>query len=145
MKSCLKPVLFLSIIMIASSALLSCSKPKEAKVIVSENEFSIRKLNDYAYTIDARGKVKNVGEVDVKRVVVTAYCRDCSKGLEQGNWLVAERERASEEKDMINYLVVGGEAEFSFTDVAIMYNTPKPPKEMPKEMEVVVESFEAVD
>ncbi len=145
MKRTLKPVLFFSLIMMAASALYSCSKPKEAKVVVSEHEFAIRKLNDYAYTIDARGKVKNIGEVDVKKVVVTAYCRDCSNGFAQGKWLVTERERAPEEMEMINYLVAGGEAEFSFTDVAVIYNVPETPKEMPKQMEVVIQSFEVVD
>ncbi len=144
MKPTLKPVLFLLMLTIAASAFYSCAKPKEAEVIVSEHEFVIRKLSNHAYTIDARGKVKNVGEVDVKKVVVTAYCRDCSNGFAQGKWLVSERERAPEEREMINYLVAGGEAEFSFTDVAVIYNVPETPKEMPKEMEVVIESFEVV-
>jgi hypothetical protein len=142
-------IFFLCILFISGSVLFSCSKPKEGKVIVSEQEFAVRKLSKYAYTIDAKGKVKNVGEVDVKKIVVTGTCKTCATGLAPGKWTIvesSERERSPEEQDMINYLVVGCEDEFSFTDVAVIYNTvPEEPDEMPEDLEVVVVSFEIVD
>lgn len=149
MRSYSRFIFFLCILLISGSILFSCGKPKEAKVIVTEQEFSIRKLSSFAYTIDAKGKIKNVGEVDVKRIVVTGQCKDCATGMAPGKWTIveeSERERAAEEKDMINYLVVGGEDEFSFTDIAVIYNTvPEEPEGMPLLMEVVVVSFEVVD
>jgi hypothetical protein len=124
-----------------------CSKPKEAKVIVKEHEFAIRQIRPHAYTIDAKGKVKNIGGVDVKRVVLTGYCRSCSDGLAPGRWTVSpDRERVDNEKDMINYLVAGGEADFNFSDVAVMYPTDNEvPKELPEQLEIVIDSFEVVD
>ncbi len=128
-------------------ALNSCSKPKEGKVIVKEQDFSIRQISPNAYTIDAKGRIKNIGDVDVKKVVVTGRCRSCSDGLAPGRWVVSpDRERTDSEKDMINYLVVGGEAEFKFTDVAINYPTDhEAPKELPEQLEVVIDSFEVAD
>jgi len=126
--------------------IVSCEKPKEAKLIISESEFIINQVSPYSYSIEARGKIKNIGEVDVKKVLVTGYCKSCFNGLKPGKWTISERERAPEEVDVINYITVGGDAEFSFRDVAVMYNTvPEKPKEMPENLEVSIESFETVD
>lgn len=140
------PVLFTGCLMLLVVAFLSCSKPKEAKVIISSHEFSLRKLSKNAYTIDAKGKAKNVGEADVKKVVVTGYCRSCTTGLAPGRWSVSERERAPEEKCVINFIPAGGEADFTFTDVAVIYTIDGiEPKEMPEKLEAVIESFEKVN
>ena len=66
-------IVFFCILFVLCSVLFSCSKPepKEAKLIVTQQEFTVRKLSEYAYTIDAKGKIKNVGEVEVKKVIVT--------------------------------------------------------------------------
>ena len=143
-------IVFFCILFVSGSLLFSCSKPepKEAKLIVSEQNFTVRKLSEYAYTIDAMGKVKNVGEVDVKKVVVTGGCKSCATGLAPGKWTIveaSERERAPEEQDMINYLVPGGEEEFSFTDVAVIYNTVPEEPEMPEDLKAFVVSFETVE
>ena len=45
---------------------------------------------------------------------------------------------------MINFIPAGEEANFYFTNVANMYNTEEP-KEMPEQMEIVIESFEIVN
>jgi hypothetical protein len=146
MKFYIRFFFYLCMILVLGTVLISCSKPKEGKVVVSEHEFTVRKLSPYAYTIDAKGKVKNVGEVDVKKVIVTGQCKSCSNGLAPGRWTIADdRERTAEEKCIINYLVSGGEAEFSFTDVAVMYNTiPEEPKVMPEQLEVDIISFDTV-
>jgi hypothetical protein len=139
------PVAFAGCLLFAMTVMLDCSKQKEAKVVISDHEFSMRQLSKSAYTIDAKGKVKNMGEVDVKKVVVTGYCKSCFTGLSPGRWSASERERAPNEKCMINFIPAGGEADFYFTDVAVIYTTDsEAPKEMPEKMDVVVESFETL-
>ncbi len=146
MKTFKHSIMFVGCLALAMSVILACNKPKEPKVIVSEHEFVMRKLSNNAYTIDAKGKVKNVGDVDVKKVVVTGYCRSCFTGLAPGRWSATERERAPEEKCTINFIPAGGEADFNFTDVAVIYTIDaKEPKEKPEQMEVVIESFEVMD
>jgi len=126
--------------------IFSCGQKKEGKVIVTESEFVVRQDSEYAYVIDARGKVKNVGMVDVKNLVVTGYCRSCGELVNPGNWFVSEYEKTSDQKDIISYLSVDAEEEFSFRGVAFIYNkVPEQPETIPEVMEVVVESFEVVE
>jgi hypothetical protein len=142
MKQFKYPVIFIGCLILAVSAILAC-KQKTAKLIVFEHKFSIRKDHENSYAIDARGKIKNVGEVDVKKVVVAGYCKACETGFAPRTWSSSEREKATEEKCTINFIPAGGEADFYFTNVAIMYNNEEP-KEMPEKMEVAIESFEIV-
>ncbi len=126
----------------------SCAEKKEGKVIVTEQEFSIRKDAEYNWVVDAKGKVKNIGEVDVKKVVITGYCRSCSEIWNAGIWVVSNNvDKLPEQKDMINYLAKGDEMEFSFRDVAFFFrpNGPGPEGMMPEKLEVVIESFETVE
>lgn len=125
--------------------LLSCGEKKEGKVIVVEQEFVLRQDSEKAYVMDARGKVKNVGDVDVKNVVVTGYCRSCGELINPGNWFISDIEKTMDQKDTISYLPVNAEEEFGFKGVAFIYNTVSAkPATVPKKMEVVVESFETV-
>lgn len=140
MKTFKYPVIFVGCLILAMTVILAC-KQKTAKLIVSDHEFSIRKDHENSYAIDARGKIKNVGEVDVKKVVVTGYCKACTSGFAPRIWVASDRERTPEEKCIINFLPAGEEADFYFTNVAIRYDAEEP-KEMPEKMEVVVESFE---
>jgi hypothetical protein len=138
--------LCLCLSLVLGSVLVSCEKPKEAKLVVSESKFMIDQVSKFSYSINAKGKIKNIGKSDVKNVLVTGYCKSCFNGLKPGLWTIAERERTQEEVAVINYIPSGGEAEFSFIDVAVMYNTvPEKPKEMPKNLEVGIVSFEIVD
>ena len=41
---------------------------------ISEQEFVLRQDTENTFTIDAKGKIKNIGDVDVKRVLVTGNC-----------------------------------------------------------------------
>jgi hypothetical protein len=127
--------------------LTSCAEKKEAgKVIVTEQEFSIRQDGEFNWVIDARGKIKNVGQVDVKKVEVTGYCRSCGEAIYAGVWYVSDYEKMTEQKDVISYLPVGAEEEFSFREVAFYFNqSGQGPEGLPDELEVVVESFETVD
>jgi hypothetical protein len=133
------------ILIMLSLTIIACEEKKEGKVIVTESEFVMRPDSEKAYVIDAIGKVKNVGEVDVKKIVVTGFCRSCIEMIKPGYWFVSGAEKTSEQKDIISYLAVGAEETFSFKEVAFMYNmVSEKPELMPEKLEVVVESFETV-
>lgn len=125
----------------------SCKEKKiEGKLIITESEFIVRQDSANAYVIDARGKVKNVGEIDVKNIVITGFCRSCGELINPGNWFISEIDKTPDQKDTINYLPVGREEDFSFRGVAFIYNmVPKMPESIPEKMEVVIESFETVE
>lgn len=135
-----------SFLLIACLCLVSCAEKKEGKVIVTEQEFSIRQDAEFNWVIDAKGKIRNVGEVDVKKVVVTGYCRSCGEVLTAGVWFINNVEKTSEQKDVISYLTAGNEEEFSFREIAFYFNqSGQGPEGLPETLEVVVESFETVD
>jgi len=128
--------------------LSSCAEKKEGKVIITEQEFSIRQDAEYNWVLDAKGKIRNVGEVDVKKVVVTGYCRSCSEIWTAGIWLINDGiEKSSDQKDIISYLTAGDEEEFSFKEVAFYFQPggPGPEGNIPDNLEIVIESFETID
>jgi len=61
-------------------------KKKEGKLIISKQEFSLRQDTKNTFTIDAKDKIKNVGDVNVEGVVVTGYCRSCTGLWGVGQW-----------------------------------------------------------
>ncbi len=129
-----------------SLCLVSCGEKKQGKVSVTEQEFSIRQDNEANWVIDAHGKIKNVGEADVKKVVVTGYCRSCGEILNAGVWFINNIPKTTEQKDVISYLIAGDETEFSFREVAFYYNpTGQGPDKLPADLEVVIESFDTVE
>jgi hypothetical protein len=126
-------------------SLFNCGKPKEGKVIITKQEFSIRQDNKFNWVIDAKGKVKNVGDADVKNVVVTGYCESCGEILVSRAWFISNVDKTPEQKAIIAYLPVGAEVDFSFKEVAFMMDqTGKSPEKMPDKMECKVLSFETV-
>jgi hypothetical protein len=128
-----------------SLCLVSCEKKKQAKVIITEQEFVLRQDEENSITIDVRGKIKNVGEVDVKKVVVTSYCRSCTEVWGTGKWFTGP-EKTTDQKDIISYITIGNEEEFHFTGAAdIFYYQGEKPPEMPEKLELVIESFETVE
>ena len=133
--------------LVLSICMVSCEKKKQGRVIIAEPEFVLRKDKENSYTIDARGKVRNVGEVDVKKVVVTGYCRSCSDLWIVGQWVITpEIEKMPHQKDVISYISVGNEESFSFEEIAdLLLQAGQEAPELPEELEIVVESFETVD
>ena len=144
---CNRPVVFFLFLLIGCIGFVSCAEKKEGKVIISEQEFSIRQDAEFNWVIDAKGKIRNVGGVDVKKVVVTGYCRSCGEILASGVWFVNQNmEKRSEQKDIISYLTVGDEEEFRFEEVAFYFNqSGLGPESMPDNLEIVIETFETVD
>lgn len=127
--------------------LISCEKKKEGKLFITEQEFSLKQDTENTFTIDCKGKIKNVGDVDVKKVVVTGYCRSCGTLLGVGQWQTSpELARMPQQTDTINYLSVGAEESFNFTEVAdylLLAGETKPV--MPQVLEVVIQSYETVE
>jgi len=123
-----------------------CKKEvKQGKVIVKDYKFTIRQDSPKAYVIDAQGTVKNVGDVDVKNIVVTGYCNSCGKQLVNGKWFVSDVPKTADQKAVISYLKPGQEASFRFKDVAsMMVSAGEKPEKMPDDMVVKVVSFETV-
>ena len=144
MRACIRLATIVSCLLIAVFCLFSCEKKKEGKVIVTEKEFVLRQDGERSWTLDATGKVKNVGEVDVKKVVVTGYCRSCGEVVTLGNWFVSDIEKMPHQKDTISYLVAGGEEEFNFKEVVFFWGINKP-ESIPEKLEIVIESFETVN
>ena len=133
-------------LLILALGLIACEKKKEGKVIVTEKEFALRKDGTLSYSLDVRGKVKNIGEVDVKKVVVTGYCRSCGEMVLIGSWFVSDLEKTPDQKDTISYLTVGGEEAFSFQGIAFWYGKAgEKPQGIPEKLEIVIESFETVN
>ncbi len=127
-------------------SLVACSKPKEGKVIITDQEFFIRHdVQSHAnnWVIDAKGKVKNIGEVDVKNVVVSGYCLSCGEAIVSNTWFISNVDKMPHQKATIAYLPAGAEAEFNFSEVAFMMAN-VPPQTMPEKMECRILSFETV-
>ena len=126
-------------------SLFGCEKPKQGKVIISQQDFSMRQDNKYNWEIDARGTVKNIGDVDVKNIVVTGYCESCGEALLRGVWFVSNVDKMHHQKATIAYLPAGSEREFSFKEVAfMMLQEGKKPEKMPEKLRCKILSFETV-
>jgi hypothetical protein len=129
--------------MLLCLSIFSCGEQKEGKVVVTESKFEVHSDSGKAYVINAKGKVKNVGDIDVKNIAVTGYCRSCIEMIKPGYWFVSGAEKTQEQKDTISYLPAGAEESFSFKEVAFMYNmVAEKPESMPEKIEAVVLSFE---
>ncbi len=150
--------------------LFACEKKKEGKLEVTERAYHLSQFSDNGWAINAAGKIKNIGEVDVKRVVVTGTCKTCVDVWIPEKWfnysknddLVASeqkevtdvighgKEEASsfDQKDIIGYIAVGDEKPFSFKEFAYFYTqSPDEKPVMPPEdeLEIVIESFLTAD
>jgi hypothetical protein len=144
MKSCRLRLLW-CLFLVVSIGMPACLEKKQGKVIISHQEFILRKDSDHSYAIDAKGRITNVGEVDVKNIVVTGYCRSCGEIMIAKKWFVGA-EKMPEQKDTISRLAAGGETEFHFKGVADMYSEKgAPAPALPDQLEAVVESFETAE
>ena len=125
--ACRGMLLFL---VLAQLGLLGCGgEKKDAKLEVADAEFSIRHESEYDYVIDAKGVIRNVGQVDVKNVEVTGYCRSCREELIDAQWFVSDYEKMAHQKDVISYLSAGSQEDFEFEEVAFysVNKSKKPP------------------
>lgn len=117
--------------------------PPEPELLITNESFSIAMATDRQYAVKATGTVRNVGDVDVRNLVITGGCPSCSTTYRHGQWYLSEREKADEETAVIRYLGAGEQADFEIIGVAY-YPTggDESPDEMPDEMEVYVMSYE---
>ncbi len=128
--------------------LVSCEKKKkQGKLEITGQEFVMRQDTENTFTIDAKGKIKNIGDADVKNVLVTGYCRSCTGAWGVGQWQASpDIDRMPQQTDTINYIVAGDEEPFSFTEVADYLLTGDRTKpDLPEKLEVVIVSFETVE
>ncbi len=133
-------------VMMLGLCLCACEKKKEeGKAVVTETEYSLDHDGKYTYSLNAKGKIKNIGNVDLKKVVVTGYCKSCDEIMISGKWFVTQEVKTAAQKDTISYIAAGVEEPFSFKDIAYYYTkTGEAPKEFPPGLEIVIESFETV-
>jgi hypothetical protein len=133
------------ILFVSALLLISCAEKKEGKLQVTEEAFTIRQDKENSWVIDARGRIKNVGEVDVKNVVVTGRCTSCGEAVINGRWFVSDYEKMEHQKDTISYLVPGAEEEFSFQEVAFMtgFDT-EAATQKPEGLKIEILSYETV-
>jgi len=134
---------------------------KKGKVVVTDTEYNIRQTHGtdgskgaegtkgtwgHSYVIDAHGTIKNIGDVDVKKVVVTGYCRSCTLAFTSQKWFTSDCDKTPNQKDIISYLSVGAEEKFSFEEIAfyITHETVQP-EDMPEKIEIVIESFDVAE
>jgi hypothetical protein len=118
---------------------------KQGRVMITDSQYSIRQTHENSYVLDVRGKVKNVGDVDLKKVAVTGYCRSCILEFTSQHWFTSDCDKTENQKDVISYLPAGAEEEFSFEEVAFYFtHVNTPPEDRPENIEVVVESFDVV-
>jgi len=168
MRSCFRLSLLSCCLWAVVLCLSACDKtPKvEGKLEVSESEFFLSQFSDNGWSIDAKGKLKNVGEVDVKRVVVTGGCKSCIEVWTPNKWFTysqnddivsseqkdvvetighgEEEDTQFDQKDIVSYIAVGEEESFSFKEFAYFYTqSPDQIPEMPPEedLEIIIESF----
>ncbi|PIP39003.1 MAG: hypothetical protein COX19_09560 [Desulfobacterales bacterium CG23_combo_of_CG06-09_8_20_14_all_51_8] len=124
----------------------ACGEKKEGKAIVSETEFLLEHDGTYTFSLNAKGKVKNIGSVDLKNIVLTGHCRSCDETMISGKWFATQEVKTHEQKDMIGYLAAGAEEGFTFKDIAYYYTKQgEKPLEFPEKLEVIIESFETVE
>lgn len=157
-------------LLVCAFCITACDKtPKvEGKLEVIEQSFQLRQFSDNGWAIDVKGKVKNIGEVDVKKVAVTARCLSCVEVWVPQRWFVAtesedisvsdkkvvvetigtgEEEYDFDQIDIISYISVGNAEEFHAKEIAYFYTQTAgdDPDPMPNELEVVIKSFETVE
>ena len=91
------------------------------------------------------GPVKNIGDVDVKKVAVTGNCLSCSEIIRyDGSWIYSlDTKKTAEQLPVINYIPIGEEKKFIISNIAYCgTSSGQPPENFPEQVEVVVVSFE---
>lgn len=127
--------------------LVSCQKKKEGEVIVTKTEYYMVMDSNYSLSLNAKGNIRNIGEVDVRNVVVTGDCKSCGEVLMSGQWFISRHEeKRDDQKSVIPYLAAGAEANFDFQGIAYYYlKDGRKPEDIPGQLDVYIESFESVN
>ena len=142
---------FLAVVILpvlAALCLWGCSgQQKEAALEIADAEFFIQQDGETSYVVNAEGVIRNVGQVDVKNVEVTGYCKSCGEKVIDGQWFVSEYEKMDHQKDVIGYLAAGSEAEFEFAEVALcmVQKSRQAPEELPEDLEISIESYDIAE
>ena len=149
MRNCTRSTTVATCLLLLGMAMIfsGCSQEKkEATLEITETEFVLRQDTNHSFVVDAKGKIRNSGDVDVKNVVVTGYCKSCGEVLINGKWFVSDYDKTPEQKDIISYLVAGAEEDFNFKGVAFyMDQSGTKPPGMPEDMQIVIDSYEIVE
>jgi hypothetical protein len=127
---------------------LGCAKgKKEANLQITDSEFIIRQDSRLSYVLDAKGTIRNAGEVDVKNVKVTAYCRSCGDQIINAVWFISDVEKMPNQMDVISYLPAGASEDFEFEEVAFFSASTgsEKPQGVPEDIEIVIESYEIAE
>ncbi|MFW5908389.1 MAG: hypothetical protein ACOCR8_02015 [Desulfosalsimonas sp.] len=115
---------------------------KEAALEVSDYEFFIEKSGD-DYVLNAKGTIANKGEVDVKNVEVTGYCRSCREEIVGNEWFVSDYAKMDHQKNVIASLPAGARENFEFEEVAFFSpRMDRVPEDHPEDIEISIESYE---
>jgi hypothetical protein len=124
--------------------IISCKPPIPGRVVITEQEFFIRKSST-AWTVDVKGQIKNIGEVDVKNIKVHGSCKSCGEIFNAGKWVVGLNEESSKQKIVIQYLPAGAQEDFSFQDIAFQFNPDgTKPTSLPDGLKCEIRSFESI-
>jgi hypothetical protein len=125
---------------------LACEKKPEGKVQVIEADYYMVMDGSYSLSLNAKGKIRNIGEVDVRNVVVTGDCISCGEVIMSGQWFVSRlEEKRDDQKYVIPYLAVGGTADFDFQGIAYYYlKDGQKPDTIPGQIDVYIESLVSV-
>ena len=119
---------------------------KKAELKITQTDYSIVKDGKFSYSLNVTGKIRNIGAVDVKNVVVTGYCRSCKEPMISNTWYATQVVKRPEQKAVIAHLPSGTEEAFSFDDIAYYYTqTSEEPKNLPDNLELVIESYEIAE
>ena len=148
MKTKVGYVSFFVVAVMVSICFPGCAKEqKEAKLEIVDSEFTIRQDSRLSYVLDAKGTIRNAGDVDVKNVKVTGYCRSCGSRIINAAWFVSDVEKMPNQMDVINYLAAGAQEDFEFEEVAFFSASTgsEEPQGVPEDVEIVIESYEIAD
>lgn len=144
-------MLFISLIacsLLLAFALTGCSKKevKKGRVAIKNYQYVVRQDTPHVFAVDAVGTVQNVGDCDVKHIVIVGVCTSCQKKWIEGKWFTSDVPPSKDEEGTVGYLSKGSTAKFRVKDIAMMMhkdNATKP-SNLPDKMELKILSFEAV-
>ena len=144
----LKLIFAVVLCLLISCLLTSCEKKVKAeKLKITDTEFILEQNNEKTtISLNVKGKIKNTSQYDVKSIVVTGRCNNCSEVMIAGQWFVTQQEKREAQKDTISYLAAGTEETFRFDGIAYFFRGQpgEIPESYPEGLKVYVESFETV-